>query len=539
MIRINQLKLPVGHTQEQLAARAAKKLRIRPEEIRTLAIRRQSLDARKKPELFFSYVVDAELADEARERQLVRRAGDRDVSIHEEKPYQLPKPGTAPLAHPPVIVGTGPAGLFCGLALARAGYRPVLLERGEAVDARTSRVNRFWREGVLDPDSNVQFGEGGAGTFSDGKLNTLVKDTYGRNQAVLRIFVEFGADPSILYVSKPHIGTDVLSRIVKAIREEILRLGGEVRFESRMTDVEVQDGRTRSVLVNGGERIPAEALVLALGHSARDTFQTLYDRGIPMEAKAFAMGLRIQHPQRMIDISQYGRAAGDELGPASYKVTRQVSTGRGVYSFCMCPGGYVVNASSEPGRLAVNGMSYHDRAGENANSALIVTVSPADYAAFAGGMAEGHPLAGIAFQRELEARAYSLGKGRIPIQLFGDFAEGKTSGGFGEVGPAFKGEWAFGNLREILPACISSSLSEAMGAFGHMIKGFDRPDAILAGVESRTSSPVRILRDDRMESAVKGIFPCGEGAGYAGGITSAAMDGLKTAEELIRRYAPL
>ena len=539
MIRINQLKLPVGHTQEQLAARAAKKLRIRPEEIRTLAIRRQSLDARKKPELFFSYVVDAELADEARERQLVRRAGDRDVSIHEEKPYRLPKPGTAPLAHLPVIVGTGPAGLFCGLALARAGYRPVLLERGEAVDARTSRVNRFWREGVLDPDSNVQFGEGGAGTFSDGKLNTLVKDTYGRNQAVLRIFVEFGADPSILYVSKPHIGTDVLSRIVKAIREEILRLGGEVRFESRMTDVEVQDGRARSVLVNGGERIPAEALVLALGHSARDTFQTLYDRGIPMEAKAFAMGLRIQHPQRMIDISQYGRAAGDELGPASYKVTRQVSTGRGVYSFCMCPGGYVVNASSEPGRLAVNGMSYHDRAGENANSALIVTVSPADYAAFAGGMAEGHPLAGIAFQRELEARAYSLGKGRIPIQLFGDFAEGKTSGGFGEVGPAFKGEWAFGNLREILPACISSSLSEAMGAFGHMIKGFDRPDAILAGVESRTSSPVRILRDDRMESAVKGIFPCGEGAGYAGGITSAAMDGLKTAEELIRRYAPL
>lgn len=539
MIRINQLKLPVGHTQEQLAARAAKKLRIRPEEIRTLAIRRQSLDARKKPELFFSYVVDAELADEARERQLLRRAGDRDVSIHEEKPYRLPKPGTAPLAHPPVIVGTGPAGLFCGLALARAGYRPVLLERGEAVDARTSRVNRFWRESVLDPDSNVQFGEGGAGTFSDGKLNTLVKDTYGRNQAVLRIFVEFGADPSILYVSKPHIGTDVLSRIVKAIREEILRLGGEVRFESRMTDVEVQDGRTRSVLVNGGERIPAEALVLALGHSARDTFQTLYDRGIPMEAKAFAMGLRIQHPQRMIDISQYGRAAGDELGPASYKVTRQVSTGRGVYSFCMCPGGYVVNASSEPGRLAVNGMSYHDRAGENANSALIVTVSPADYAAFAGGMAEGHPLAGIAFQRELEARAYSLGKGRIPIQLFGDFAEGKTSGGFGEVGPAFKGEWAFGNLREILPACISSSLSEAMGAFGHMIKGFDRPDAILAGVESRTSSPVRILRDDRMESAVKGIFPCGEGAGYAGGITSAAMDGLKTAEELIRRYAPL
>ena len=538
MIRMNQLKLPVSHSGEQLRERAAKRLRVSETEIRALHIRRQSLDARKKPELFYSYVVDVELTDKARERQAVKRLGGKEVSLHEEMPYSLPKPGTIPLDCPPVIVGTGPAGLFCGLALARAGYRPILLERGEDADTRTARVEQFWEKGILDPECNVQFGEGGAGTFSDGKLNTLVKDACGRNHAVLRILTEFGADPAILYQHKPHIGTDVLRGIVKAIRREIVRLGGEVRFGVRMADVEIKEGRAEAVRLDGGERIPTQALVLALGHSARDTFAMLWERGIPMEAKAFAMGLRIQHPQRMIDISQYGREAWADLGPASYKVTRQVSTGRGVYSFCMCPGGYVVNASSEPGRLAVNGMSYHDRAGENANSALIVTVTPEDFRAFADRDRERDPLAGIAFQRELEARAFRLGGGRIPVQLWGDFSRDGISQGLGEVRPAFKGEWAFGNLREILPGYMSASLAEAMEAFGHMIKGFDRPDAVLAGVESRTSSPVRIPRDAHMESSVKGIFPCGEGAGYAGGITSAAMDGLKTAEELIGRYAP-
>lgn len=563
MIRINQLKMPLGHSEEQLKGRVARALRVHTEEIGSLTVIKQSLDARRKPELHYSYVVDVALKGSGRrtEERLVKRLRDRNIVIWEEKPYRLPDSGSEALFLPPVIIGTGPAGLFCGLMLARRGYGPILLERGEDVDARTETVERFWRDGTLDTRSNVQFGEGGAGTFSDGKLNTLVKDTFGRNREVLRILVEFGADPSILYVNKPHIGTDVLSRIVKAIRQEICRLGGQVRFLSQVTDFEVRDGRLTGLVINGQERLSVQAAVLAVGHSARDTFEALYDRGIPMEPKAFAVGLRIQHPQRLINESQYAMAECGELGPASYKVTRQVSGNRGVYSFCMCPGGYVVNASSEEGGLAVNGMSYHDRAGENANSALIVTVTPEDYEIFshkldtqrikdekkshkshvppenAPGHTGCHPLAGVAFQRELEARAWRLGNGKIPVQLYGDFCENISSTAFGRVNPAFCGQYTFANLRIILPEFISDSLMDAMEGFGRVISGFDRPDAILAGVESRTSSPLRILRGEGMESRVKGLFPCGEGAGYAGGITSAAMDGIKVAEELIRRYA--
>ena len=470
-----------------------------------------------------------------KEEKLVRKLRGRDVSVQDSLGYRLPEPGTQELARPPVVIGTGPAGLFCGLLLARKGYRPILLERGEDVDARTRRVAEFWENGSLCPDSNVQFGEGGAGTFSDGKLNTLVKDPSGRNKEVLRILVEFGADPSILYVNKPHIGTDVLSRIVKAMREEIVGLGGQVRFLSRVTDFIVEQGRLMAVMVNGNERIDTEVAVPAIGHSARDTFEVLLERGIPMEAKAFAVGLRVQHPQVLINRSQYGMEECGELGPASYKVTKQTAGGRGVYSFCMCPGGYVVNASSEPGRLAVNGMSYHDRAGENANSALIVTVTPEDFPAAEAGR---EALAGVEFQRKLEEDAFCLGAGRIPVQLYGDFKENRISSGFGEVKPAFKGRYCFANLREMLPEPISRALLEGMEGFGRMIKGFDRPDAIFAGIESRTSSPVRIPRDSGLESEVKGIFPCGEGAGYAGGITSAAMDGIRTSEEIIRRYRP-
>lgn len=563
MIRINQLKMPLGHSEEQLKGRVARALRVHTEEIGSLTVIKQSLDARRKPELHYSYVVDVALKGSGRrtEERLVKRLRDRNIVIWEEKPYRLPDSGSEALFLPPVIIGTGPAGLFCGLMLARRGYGPILLERGEDVDARTETVERFWRDGTLDTRSNVQFGEGGAGTFSDGKLNTLVKDTFGRNREVLRILVEFGADPSILYVNKPHIGTDVLSRIVKDIRQEICRLGGQVRFLSQVTDFEVRDGRLTGLVINGQERLSVQAAVLAVGHSARDTFEALYDRGIPMEPKAFAVGLRIQHPQRLINESQYAMAECGELGPASYKVTRQVSGNRGVYSFCMCPGGYVVNASSEEGGLAVNGMSYHDRAGENANSALIVTVTPEDYEIFsreldargikdekkshkshvppenAPGHTGCHPLAGVAFQRELEARAWRLGNGKIPVQLYGDFCENISSTAFGRVNPAFCGQYTFANLRIILPEFISDSLMDAMEGFGRVISGFDRPDAILAGVESRTSSPLRILRGEGMESRVKGLFPCGEGAGYAGGITSAAMDGIKVAEELIRRYA--
>lgn len=416
--------------------------------------------------------------------------------------------------------------------LARHGYCPIILERGNCVEERRKIVQEFWQTGKLNTQCNVQFGEGGAGTFSDGKLNTLVKDPKGRNRLVLSILAEFGADPSVCYVNKPHIGTDVLGRIVKTIREEIIRLGGQVRFLSQATDFLIREGRMAGVAVNGKEEILSDVIVLATGHSARDTCFTLHKQGVPMDSKAFAVGLRIQHPQDMIDEAQYGREAAEILGAASYKLTHQSSNGRGVYSFCMCPGGFVVNASSEEGRLAVNGMSYHARDGENANSALIVTVTPKDFGR------EG-ALAGIDFQRKLEEKAFQAGKGKIPLQLYRDFKANCCSDKYGKLKPQIKGEGQFANLRETIPEELSWSLIEGIEQFGRSIPGFNREDAILAGIESRTSSPVRILRNEAFESQIKGLFPCGEGAGYAGGITSAAMDGIRVAEEIARRYCPL
>lgn len=528
MIRIRQIKLPVTHTAAELEKKIAKMLHISRDQIRSWQIRKQSLDARRKPELFYSYIIDVETAgDEA----VVHKAKHPDIILYQETRYRFPEPGTGRLRHRPVIIGTGPAGLFCGLVLARQGYHPILLERGDDVDTRTAKVERFWQGGELEADSNVQFGEGGAGAFSDGKLNTLVKDRYRRNHLVLELLVEFGADPAILYQQKPHIGTDVLSAVVKRIRNEILRLGGDVRFRSLVKDFMIVQDTLTGVRLSGGEIIPAEAVVLAVGHSARDTFQVLYDRGILMAPKAFAAGLRIQHPQAMINRAQYGSGGPGYPDAASYKLTRRTSGGRGVYSFCMCPGGYVVNASSEPGHLAVNGMSYHARDGHNANSALIVTVTPAD---FPGTTA----LAGIEYQRHLEALAWRAAGGAVPIQLYGDFRQNQAGRQLGDVQPQMKGSWAFANLRELLPEPLSAALLEAMESFGRMITGFDRPDAVLAGVESRTSSPLRIIRDAGMESSVKGLYPCGEGAGYAGGITSAAIDGVKTAEVIGSRFRP-
>lgn len=555
MIRINQLKLSIHHKPEDLKKKAARQLRIQPEAIRELHIVKQSVDARKKEELLFIYTVDVETSQE---ETLVKRAKNVNITMVKEKPYQFPAGGEQKLSHPPVIIGSGPAGLFCGLMLAQAGYRPILLERGETVDIRTRKVNEFWKHGTLDLNSNVQFGEGGAGTFSDGKLNTLVRDPLKRNQKVLEILVEHGADPAILYLAKPHIGTDVLSRVVKNIREHIITLGGQVRFASQVTDLRfneitgsqthddsqkdncagMQPGETSGkrqitgVIINGRELLETDTLILAIGHSARDTFDMLLNRRIPMEQKSFAIGLRIQHPQKMITKSQYGLDESELLGPASYKLTRQTRSGRGVYSFCMCPGGYVVDASSEKNRLAVNGMSNHDRGGENANSALIVTVTPEDFESTS-------PLAGVAYQRKLEELAWQYGGGSIPVQLYGDFKAGKQSVEFGSIHPEFKGRYRFANLKEMIPAYMSEALIEGIDSFGHIIQGFDRPDSILAGIESRTSSPVRINRGSDFESTVKGLFPCGEGAGYAGGITSAAMDGIKVAEEIARRFHPL
>lgn len=538
MIRINQIRLPVSHDDQALLKKAAKALKVREDQILSLSIKKQSLDARKKEAL--KYIYSVEVTIRGKEEAAVKRAGNPDAAVWTEKPYQFPVKVRKPAIRP-VIIGCGPAGLFCGLMLARAGFCPILLERGEAAEERKKTVDRFWAGGRLDEESNVQFGEGGAGTFSDGKLNTLVKDPSGRNQEVLRILAQAGADPSILYVNKPHIGTDMLCQVVQRLREEIRALGGEVRFNSRVTELVTEDGQVRGLKVRQrpgalkhteaaeDDFLPAKAVVLAAGHSARDTFEMLLQKGVAMEAKPFAVGLRIQHPQAMINAAQYGMEDPKALGTAGYKVTAKAESGRGVYSFCMCPGGFVVNASSEPGRLAVNGMSNHGRDGINANSAVIATVSPEDF----GGSG---PLRGMEFQRRLEEAAFACAGGQIPVQLYGDYRENRESTGFGAVTPAFKGGFAFGNLRDILPEPLNTSLIEGIRSFGRKIDGFDRADAILAGVESRTSSPVKIPRDEHCESLLKGLYPCGEGAGYAGGITSAAMDGIRVAEALAVRY---
>lgn len=577
MIRISQIKIPVtgkdadAAIQKQLTGRAAKLLRIGPAAILSLSIVRRSIDARKKPDLYYVYTVDAAVKNEA---QLLKRLKDKAGQIRavESKPYQFVQPGVNPLTAPPIIVGTGPAGLFCGYMLAKAGYRPVLLERGKEVHKRLADVERFWKDGILDPASNVQFGEGGAGTFSDGKLTTAVKDPCGRQREVLRIFVEAGAPADILYDAKPHIGTDILVKVVENLRKQILVWGGEIRFETQAESLLLENGRAVGVMANG-QPLYGGAVILAIGHSARDTFQTLLSQKVPMEAKAFAVGLRMEHPREMIDRLQYGENAAF-LPAAPYKVTAKTASGRGVYSFCMCPGGYVVNASSEAGRTAVNGMSYSGRDGRNSNSAMIVTVSPADYERYGG----TGPLAGIAFQRQLEERAYEIGKGAVPVERYGDFraavcggqdaavqtlpgageavdagmragaaasvqtaggTEGSLRGRYPEFAPAIKGTWQFAPVHEILPDTLNRALVEGIDSIGQYVAGFDDADAFLSGVESRTSSPVRILRDETGQSAIRGLYPCGEGAGYAGGITSAAMDGILIAEKVASVYHPV
>lgn len=546
MLRVNQVKLRVEHTPEQLKNKTAELLHIPAEDIRSVKIVRRSLDARKKPDLFYSYSLNVEVNGEDK---VLRRFRGKESAVcrADEVSYTFPKSGGRRQKHPAVIVGMGPAGLFCGYFLALHGYRPILLERGKCVEERRRDVEAFWESGILNTASNVQFGEGGAGTFSDGKLNTLVKDRDGRNAAVLQTFVKFGAKESICYEAKPHIGTDVLTDVVRRMREEIIRLGGQVRFESQVTEIRGESGRLTGVVINGEEILPCEQLVLAIGHSARDTFQMLYEREVPMEAKAFAVGFRVEHPQRMIDESQYGAADRKGIGAAAYKLAAKGENGRAVYTFCMCPGGYVVNASSEEGRTAVNGMSYSGRDGKNANSAVIVSVTPQDFGS-------EHPLAGIAFQRQLEERAFALGKGKIPVQRYGDFkacvdkihmADSACDGGNApqcmssqNITPQCRGQYCWADLSGILPKECSQAFVDGMKAFGRQIKGFDRPDTVLSGVESRTSSPVRIVRDEGMQSMFRGIYPCGEGAGYAGGITSAAMDGMRVAEAIAAEFAP-
>lgn len=539
MLRIPQLRLPVEHTGEELTERVKKLLKCK--ETPEITIVRRSIDARKKPELYFNYILNVRVKNQ---EQVYRRCDKRQVLIWEEKSYQFPVNGLKGKTRP-VIIGTGPAGLFCGYMLSKAGLSPILLERGMPVEQRVKDVESFWESGKLNPESNVQFGEGGAGTFSDGKLNTLVKDTHGRNREVLSIFVEAGAPPEILFDHKPHIGTDVLQRVVVNLRRAIRDMGGEVRFGAKVTDIESADGHIAGVIINGTERLPAEYVVLAPGHSARDTFAMLHKKGVVIEPKPFAVGMRVEHPQELINLSQYGRKKAPALGNAPYKVTARASDQRGVYSFCMCPGGYVVNASSEPGRLAVNGMSYSGRDGKNANSAIVITVTPEDYGS-------SHPLAGVEFQRKLEEKAFETAKGKVPVERYGDYKRA-VMGGTNEDGepsllredfsPGVKGEWAFAPVHEILPEALKKAFVEGMESFGRVIHGFNDKNVLVEGIESRTSSPVRIVRDDSLQSSLKGLYPCGEGAGYAGGITSAAMDGIRAAEEIAvciaRGEAPL
>ena len=524
--------MPVPYDDKMLRSAILKKTGIHSADLIRFSILRESLDARKNVRSGHGGEISYQLSvcvTVRNEKKYLSGRHHADITPYEPVIYEFPfqAQDAAPSSRP-VIVGSGPAGLFCSLMLARAGYQPILLERGPSLDDRIRKVEEFWNGGKLDPECNAQFGEGGAGTFSDGKLNTLVKDPKGLHRKVLELFVEAGAPNEILYMQKPHLGTDHLVTIVRNIREEMIQAGGEVHFGSKVTGLRTDGNHICGVVVNHDTVIPTDRVVLAPGHSARDTFHMLFDMGIDMQQKAFAIGVRIEHPQEMIGQMQYG-AFYEKLPAADYKLTAQTSNGRSAYTFCMCPGGYVVNASSEEEMIAVNGMSNHDRSGRNANSAVIVTVTPQDFES-------DHPLAGVEYQRKWEHLAWQEGKGLVPVQLYADFCEGKPSDSFGEIQPEHKGAVSFGNLRNCLPDDICDSLSEGIHIMGTKLKGFDRPDAILSGVETRTSSPVRIVRDTDGQSNIKGLFPCGEGAGYAGGITSAAMDGIRTAEAVARSY---
>lgn len=551
MIQINQLKIKVGKVSEGEAElvhlkklalgkledgirKRKRKLQVSQKDIKKIEITKKSIDARKKEQVSYSYSVRVEVPKDMEKK--ICNMNLPDITQASERKYYFQPCGETRLSHPPVIAGMGPAGLFLGLMLSEAGFCPVILEQGGDVEERLLSVENFWKTGNLDIHSNVQFGEGGAGTFSDGKLNTMVKDTVGRNRLVLELFVKYGAPPDILYKNKPHIGTDKLRDIVKNMRRRMQELGACIYFHTKLTNIESNDGRVAAVEAealetSGKIRIPCEVLVLAIGHSARDTFGMLKEKQLWMQPKPFAIGVRVEHPQELINRVQYGSAA-KYLPAADYKLTHQARNGRSIYSFCMCPGGYVLNASSEQGMTAVNGMSNYARDGRNANSALIVTVSPNDFGST-------DVLSGVEFQRKWERAAFLAGNGKIPVQLYGDLLDGKVSTGFGAILPDMMGNYQFADMRQCLPAEVTASLLEGMEAFDKKIPGFGNREAVFSGVETRTSSPVRILRNEQYQANIRGIYPCGEGAGYAGGITSAAMDGIRVYEAVASEFQPV
>lgn len=523
MIRIRDLSVAPGEEIEKLRALASKELGVPERELTRLKIVRKSVDARRKSNVRVIYTVDVSVDGDA--QTLIRRAKNARVSAAEHYRYVPPEPERIPEMRP-VVAGFGPAGMFAALVLAQAGLRPLILERGADVDARTERVRRFWATGELDTDSNVQFGEGGAGTFSDGKLTTGTKNE--RIGWVLEQLHMAGAHEDILYDAKPHIGTDVLATVVRNIRERILSLGGEIRFYTKLNGLSVTDGRLTAVQA-GEEAIACARLVLATGHSARDTFELLHELGVPMSPKPFSMGVRIEHLQKNIDHAQYGSFAGAAgLPPADYKLACHMPDGSSAYTFCMCPGGYVTAAASERGGVVTNGMSFYARGGENANSALLVSLSPEDFP-YDG------PLGGMYWQREIERACFAAAGGgyRAPAQLVGDFLAGRESEGFGRVLPTYKPGVALCDLRGVLPEKLTAALERALAQLEKKLTGFADPDAVMTAPETRSSSPVRILRGADMQSALRGVYPCGEGAGYAGGIVSAAVDGMLCAEAII------
>ncbi len=525
MIRVRQVKVDIlNDKEEEWLDKISNKLHIKSNDIIEYVIRKKSIDARNKENVFYVYEFDVLTKFDNR---ILNRSKSNDILKAPDLEYKFEVSGDDEIKGRIVIVGSGPAGLFCAYLLAEAGYKPLIIEQGEEMDKRVKTVDSFFKNNQLNTLSNIQFGEGGAGTFSDGKLNTLVKDKFNRGRKVFEILVENGTNEDIMYLANPHIGTDVLRKVIKNIRNKIISMGGEFRFNTKLTDLVIKDNKLEGIIVNGKERIDSNVLVLAIGHSARETFYMLYDKGLEMKNKNFAVGLRIIHPQEMINKCQYGDYS-KYLEPANYKLTHKCSNGRGVYSFCMCPGGYVVNASSEKNRLVVNGMSNNKRDSECSNSAIVVTVSENDY---------GNKLfAGVEFQRRLEEKAYELGDSYIPIQCLRDYYLDRETKSLGKVKPEILGKYKLSNLNSLLPVEITESIKEGIKAFDKKIPGFMMDDSILLGVESRTSSPVCIIRNDNFESNILGVYPGGEGAGYAGGITTAAIDGVKIAEEIGKKY---
>jgi uncharacterized FAD-dependent dehydrogenase len=524
MLRLTDLRLPLNHSEDELRAAILKELGIGPRDLVGYSVFRRSFDARKRGAIALIYHLDVETT---REDEVLRRLrGNPRVGPTPDTSYRFAAQAPESLAVRPIVIGVGPCGLFAGLLLAQMGFRPIILERGKQVRERTVDTFGLWRQGILDPESNVQFGEGGAGTFSDGKLYSQIKDPGHRGRKVLTEFVEAGAPPEILYVNKPHIGTFRLVKMVENMRAKIESLGGEIRFQSRVEDLIIEQGRVLGVILSDGQRLEADHVVLAVGHSARDTFEMLFHRGVYMEAKPFSIGFRIEHPQGLIDRCRFGPQAGHPLlGAADYKLVHHCRNGRSVYSFCMCPGGTVVAAASEPGRVVTNGMSQYSRDERNANSGIVVGITPEDY--------PGGPLAGVAFQRRWEERAFELGGGtyEAPGQLVGDFLAGRPSTEFGSVLPSYRPGVRLGDLNTSLPEYAIEAIREALPAFGKQVRGFAMDDAVLTGVETRTSSPLRITRNEDFQSLnTAGLYPAGEGAGYAGGILSAAVDGIKVAE---------